>query len=35
MAFERLTQGAVIRYQYLWKREQERGETEGRKDRPA
>jgi len=30
-----LRSGVVIRYPYLWKREQERGETEGRKDRPV
>jgi hypothetical protein len=27
--------GAVIRYAYLWKEEQQRGLTEGSKDRPA
>lgn len=35
MAFESLTTGAVFRYPYLWKREADRGETEGRKDRPV
>lgn len=27
--------GTVIRYPYLWRREQERGESEGRKQRPV
>ncbi|MGB9115026.1 hypothetical protein [Bradyrhizobium sp.] len=27
--------GMVLSYSYLWKREQEKGETEGRKDRPS
>jgi hypothetical protein len=27
--------GEVFRYPYLWRREGQRGETEGRKDRPA
>jgi hypothetical protein len=27
--------GDVVRYPYLWRREGQRGETEGRKDRPA
>jgi hypothetical protein len=35
MAFEALTTGAVFRYPYLWKHEADRGETEGRKDRPV
>ncbi len=30
-----LTPGAVIRYPYLWKRESDKGEDSGRKDRPA
>jgi len=30
-----LTQGAVIRYPYLWGSQQDTGETEGRKTRPA
>ena len=35
MAVEMLSPGLVIRYPYLWKREHDRGETEGRKDRPV
>jgi hypothetical protein len=31
----RLSSGAVIRYQFLWAPEAARGETEGRKPRPA
>jgi len=27
--------GLIIRYSYLWAREQDRGEESGRKDRPA
>jgi hypothetical protein len=27
--------GLVISYSYLWKEEEERGQTEGRKDRPC
>ena len=27
--------GMVVSYSFLWKREQEKGETSGRKDRPA
>jgi hypothetical protein len=34
MAFEIKT-GDVIHYPYLWRREAEKGETEGRKSRPA
>jgi hypothetical protein len=34
VTFETLQTGTVIRYSYLWKREAERGETEGRKRRP-
>lgn len=35
MSFEALRTGAVIRFPYLWSREAERGETEGRKFRPV
>lgn len=35
MSFEALRTGVVIRYPYLWTREAERGETEGRKFRPS
>ena len=35
MAFDAIVTGAIIRYPYLWKREAESGETEGRKDRPV
>lgn len=35
MSFEALRTGAVIRFPYLWAREADRGETEGRKVRPA
>lgn len=35
MAFESLITGAVFRYPYLWKQQADRGETEGRKDRPV
>lgn len=35
MAFESLVTGAVFSYPYLWKRQAEAGETEGRKDRPV
>ncbi len=35
MSFEALRTGSVIHYSYLWKREAERGETEGRKPRPV
>jgi hypothetical protein len=31
----RLRSGCVVRYPYLWAREAERGETEGRKERPT
>jgi hypothetical protein len=34
VTFETLQTGTVIRYSYLWRREAERGETEGRKRRP-
>jgi hypothetical protein len=33
LSFDDITTGCVIRYPYLWKREQEAGETEGRKHR--
>lgn len=35
MSFDALRTGVVIRYPYLWAREAGRGETEGRKSRPA
>jgi hypothetical protein len=35
MSFEALRTGTVIYYSFLWKREAERGETEGRKPRPV
>lgn len=35
MSFDAFRTGAVIRYPYLWAREAARGETEGRKSRPA
>jgi len=35
VTFEALRTGAVIRFPYLWAREAARGETEGRKPRPA
>ena len=35
MSFDQITTGSVIRFPYLWVREAERGETEGRKQRPA
>lgn len=35
MSFDALRTGAVIRFPYLWAREAARGETEGRKPRPA
>lgn len=35
MSFEALVTGAVFRYPYLWKQQADRGETEGRKDRPV
>lgn len=31
----KLVTGCVVRYPYLWARQAEAGETEGRKDRPA
>ena len=35
MSLDDLRTGCVIRFPYLWVREAERGETEGRKPRPA
>lgn len=35
MNFDALQTGVVIAYPFLWAREAERGETEGRKHRPA
>lgn len=35
MNLDRLRTGCVIRFPYLWAREAERGETEGRKHRPV
>ena len=35
MAFPQPTAGLVIRYSYLWHREQLQGREEGRKDRPC
>lgn len=35
MALDDIVTGAVIQYPYLWRREADRGETEGRKDRPV
>ncbi len=35
MSFADFKTGAVIRFPYLWAREAARGETEGRKSRPA
>ena len=35
MSRDELRTGCVIRFPYLWVREAERGETEGRKSRPA
>ena len=35
MSFDKLLSGTVIRYPYLWAREALKGETEGRKSRPA
>ena len=35
MSFDRLRTGCVILFPYLWVREAERGETEGRKPRPV
>lgn len=35
MSFDEFQSGAVIRFPYLWAREADRGETEGRKPRPT
>lgn len=35
MSLDELSTGCVIRFPYLWVREAERGETEGRKPRPV
>jgi len=35
MSFDRLRSGSVIRYPFLWVREFDKGETEGRKSRPT
>ena len=35
MSLDQLRTGCVIRFPYLWVREAERGETEGRKSRPV
>ena len=35
MSLEQLRTGCVIRFPYLWVRQAERGETEGRKSRPV
>jgi hypothetical protein len=35
MSPDDLKPGCVIRYPYLWSRQQSRGETEGRKERPV
>ena len=35
MSLEQLRTGCVIRFPYLWARQAERGETEGRKSRPV
>ena len=35
MSLDELRTGSVIRFPYLWVRESERGETEGRKPRPV
>lgn len=35
MSFDELQSGTVIRFPYLWAREADRGETEGRKYRPT
>ena len=35
MSFDGLASGAVIRFQFLWAHEAERGELEGRKARPT
>lgn len=35
MSYDDIQTASVIRYPYLWARESNRGETEGRKDRPV
>jgi hypothetical protein len=35
VSLDQLRTGCIIRFPYLWVREAERGETEGRKHRPA
>ncbi|PDT06038.1 hypothetical protein [Rhizobium sp. M1] len=35
MSYDLIQTASVIRYPYLWAREAERGETEGRKERPV
>lgn len=35
MSFDRFRSGGVLRYPFLWAREFDRGETEGRKPRPT
>ena len=35
MAFPEPVQGLVIRYSYLWRAEEQRGQEEGVKDRPC
>lgn len=35
MSYDQITTGAVLRYPYLWRREADGGETEGRKRRPT
>ena len=35
MSYDALQSGVVINYPYLWSRESQRGETEGRKPRPS
>ena len=35
MSYDRFQSGVVLRYPYLWSREADRGETEGRKQRPV
>lgn len=35
MSFDDIRSASVIRYPYLWARESDRGETEGRKQRPV
>lgn len=35
MSLDQLRTGCVIRFPYLWARQAERGETEGRKPRPV